>query len=169
MGVVNKVMDWFKLDQDPDNEYVDVEDTQDQDMYEDEESYQKPVNFKTRAFDNDTRYSSKNNSQVRLMPTTAGAVASKMVITQPESFDESGVIGDYLKGQKSVIINLENVNKEDARRIVDFMSGATFMVDGTIQKVSSLIYLFTPRNVEIQNDVEQNQYKQQKASFSWLK
>jgi FtsZ-interacting cell division protein YlmF len=48
------------------------------------------------------------------------------------------------------------------------MSGATFIVEGTIQKVSNLIYLMTPRNVEIQNDVERSQYKQ-KLSFSWMK
>ncbi len=167
MGVVNKVMDWFGVNSE-EEEYEDIENTQTEDIYEEEGAYQRPLNFKSKALDSD-RYSSRNNSQVRLMPTTAGAVASKMVITQPESFDESGAIGDYLKGQKSVIINLENVSKEDARRIIDFMSGATFMVDGTIQKVSSLIYLFTPRNVEIQNDVEQSQYKQQKTSFSWLK
>lgn len=167
MGVVNKVMDWFGVGSD-EEEYEDIENTQAEDIYEEDDVYQKPLNFKSRSFDND-RYSSRNNSQVRLMPTSSGAVSSKMVITQPESFDESGVIGDYLKGQKSVIVNLENVNKEDARRIIDFMSGATFMVDGTIQKVSGLIYLFTPRNVEIQNDVEQSQYKQQKTSFSWLK
>lgn len=166
MGVVNKVMDWFGVNSE-DEEYEDVENTQVEDIYEEDDSYQKPLNFKSRSFDND-KYASKNGSQVRLMPTSANGVSSKMVITQPESFDESGVIGDYLKGQKSVIVNLENVSKEDARRIIDFMSGATFMVDGTIQKVSSLIYLFTPRNVEIQNDVEQSQYKQ-KASFSWLK
>lgn len=167
MGVVNKVMDWFGVNSE-EEEYENIENTQTEDIYEEEGTYQRPLSFKSKALDSD-RYSSRNNSQVRLMPTTAGAVASKMVITQPESFDESGAIGDYLKGQKSVIINLENVSKEDARRIIDFMSGATFMVDGTIQKVSSLIYLFTPRNVEIQNDVEQSQYKQQKTSFSWLK
>ena len=77
-------------------------------------------------------------------------------------------IGAYLKNKKSVIINLENVGKEDARRILDFLSGATFMIEGTIQKVSNLIYLMAPKNVEIQNDVERSQYKQ-KASFSWLK
>ena len=94
--------------------------------------------------------------------------SSKMVITQPTCYADVEEIGEYLKLRKSVIINLENVGKEDAIRILDFLGGATFMVEGTIQKVSNLIYLLTPKDVEIQNDVEKSQYKQ-KMSFSWLK
>ena len=70
-------------------------------------------------------------------------------------------------------IVLKNVGKEDARRVLDFLSGATFMIEGNIQKVSSLIYLMTPRTVEIQNDLENAQASKQQAdqkqSFSWLK
>ncbi len=171
MSVVNKVMDWFGVNSN-DEEYDDVELNEADEVYDEDEDYNRS-SFKPRNVDNierDSRYSrSSANSQVRLVSTNGGATASKMVITQPTCYDEVETIGEYLKGQKSVIINLENVSKEDARRILDFMSGATFMVEGTIQKVSSLIYLFTPKNVEIQNDVEQSQYKQQKMSFSWLK
>ena len=93
-----------------------------------------------------------------------------MVITQPTSFEDVAEIGAYLKNKKSVIINLENVSKEDARRVLDFLGGAAFMIEGTIQQVSNLIYLMAPRDIEIQNDIERGQYKQQqKASFSWLK
>jgi len=95
--------------------------------------------------------------------------SSRMVITQPTCYEDVQEVGDYLKAKKSVIINLENTGKDDARRIIDFLSGATFMIEGTIQKVSNLIYLIAPRTVEIQNDLEKSQYKQQKQSFSWLK
>ena len=94
--------------------------------------------------------------------------SSKMVITQPTCYEDVEEIGEYLKLRKSVIINLENIGKEDARRILDFLSGAAFMIEGTIQKVSNLIYLMTPKDVEIQNDVTRKEDKQ-KASFSWLK
>ena len=107
--------------------------------------------------------------QTKVIPMNTGVSSSKMVITQPTCYDEVEGIGEYLKSRKSIIINLENVGKEDARRILDFLSGATFMVEGTIQRVSNLIYLITPKNVEIQNDLERSQYKQQKMSFSWLK
>ena len=99
--------------------------------------------------------------------------SSRMVITQPTCYNDVEEVGTYLKSKKSVIINLENVGKEDARRVLDFLSGATFMIEGNIQKVSSLIYLMTPRTVEIQNDLENaaanRQQPDQKQSFSWLK
>ena len=102
-----------------------------------------------------------------------GMTSSRMVITQPTCYNDVEEVGTYLKSKKSVIINLENVGKEDARRVLDFLSGATFMIEGNIQKVSSLIYLMTPRTVEIQNDLENaqanRQQPDQKQSFSWLK
>ena len=114
-------------------------------------------------------YSSRNiHTKVIPMNNSLNS-ASKMVITQPSCFEDVQEISEYVKAKKSLIINLENVSKEDARRIIDFLSGATMIIEGTIQKVSNLIYLMTPKNVEVQNDLERSQYKQQKVSLSWLK
>ena len=99
---------------------------------------------------------------------TGTVSTSKVVITQPESYEDVEEIGEYLKQRKSVIVNLESINKEDGKRILDFLSGASFALDGSIQKVSNLIYLMTPNSVEIQNYVERAQYRN-KLSFSWLK
>ena len=104
----------------------------------------------------------------KVVPMSTAVSSSKMVITQPSCYEDVQEIGEYLRCKKAVIINLENVNKEDGQRILDFMSGATFMIEGTIQKVSNLIYLMTPKCVEIQNDVEKRDYKQ-KMNFSWMK
>ena len=65
----------------------------------------------------------------------------KMVITQPTSFEQSEEICNYLKEKKSIIVNLEYVNKDVARRIVDFISGGVHALDGHIQKVSNAIFL----------------------------
>ena len=114
-----------------------------------------------------------NNKQTKVISVNNGVSSSKMVITQPTCYNDVEEVGTYLKNKKSVIINLENVGKEDARRVLDFLSGATFMIEGNIQKVSSLIYLMTPRTVEIQNDLENaqlnRQQQEQRQSFSWLK
>lgn len=113
-----------------------------------------------------------NNKQTRVISVNNGISASKMVITQPTCYNDVEEVGTYLKNKKSVIINLENVGKEDARRVLDFLSGATFMIEGNIQRVSSLIYLMTPRTVDVQNDLENSQYNKQqdqKQSFTWLK
>ncbi len=139
--------------------------------YEDEEMYTQPS--ATRG--GRVRASVKevdDAKQTKVISVNNGMSASKMVITQPTCYNDVEEVGTYLKNKKSVIINLENVGKEDARRVLDFLSGATFMIEGNIQKVSSLIYLMTPRTVEIQNDLENaqaNKQQEQRQSFSWLK
>ena len=92
----------------------------------------------------------------------------KMVITQPTSFEQSEEICNYLKEKKSVIVNLEYVNKDAARRIVDFISGAVFAVDGHIQKVSNSIFLIAPANYEINNEMAREEIKN-KLSVSRIK
>lgn len=92
----------------------------------------------------------------------------RMVITQPTSFDQSDEICSYLKEKKSIIVNLEYVNKDVARRIVDFLSGAVRALDGHIQKVSNSIFLVAPANYDIASDLAREEIKN-KLSVSWLK
>ena len=155
MAVISKFMEKLGIGS-SEPEYDEYEDTEE--ITEDEEE---EVSRPRRSFSN----IEKDYSQ-RSMQTAVSS--SKMVITEPSCYESVQEIGEYLKSKKSVIINLENVSKEEARRILDFLSGAAFMIEGTIQKVSNLIYLMTPRNVEIQDDTKRDEYKQ-KMSFSWLK
>lgn len=92
----------------------------------------------------------------------------KMVITQPTSFEQSEEICNYLKEKKSVIVNLEYVNKDAARRIVDFISGSVHALDGHIQKVSNAIFLVAPVNYDIASNLAREELKN-KVSVSWLK
>ncbi|MBQ3145599.1 MAG: cell division protein SepF [Clostridia bacterium] len=92
----------------------------------------------------------------------------RMVITQPTSFEQSEEICNYLKERKSIIVNLEYVNKDVARRIVDFISGAVHALDGHIQKVSNAIFLIAPVNYEIASDLAREEIKS-KLSVSWLR
>ena len=92
----------------------------------------------------------------------------KMVITQPTSFEQSEEICNYLKEKKSIIVNLEYVNKDVARRIVDFISGGVHALDGHTQKVSNAIFLVAPVNYEIASDLAREEIKN-KLSVSWLK
>lgn len=92
----------------------------------------------------------------------------KMVITQPTSFEQSEEICGYLKEKKSVIINLEYVNKDVARRIIDFMAGAVKALDGHMQKISNAIFLVAPVNYDIASDLAREELRN-KVSVSWLK
>jgi len=92
----------------------------------------------------------------------------RMVITQPTTFEQSEEICNYLKEKKSVIVNLEYVNKDSARRIVDFISGAVQALDGHIQKISNAIFLVAPVNYDIANEIAREEIKS-KLSVSWLR
>lgn len=94
--------------------------------------------------------------------------AVKMVITQPTSFEQSEEICNYLKDKKSIIVNLEYVNKDVARRIIDFLSGGVHALNGHIQKVSNSIFLIAPVNYDIESDLAREELKN-KLSVSWLK
>ena len=91
----------------------------------------------------------------------------KMVISQPTNFEQSEEICGFLKEKKSVIVNLEYVNKDVARRIVDFISGGVYSLDAHIQKVSNSIFLIAPMNYEITNEMAREEIKN-KLSVSWL-
>lgn len=92
----------------------------------------------------------------------------KMVISQPTTFEQSEDICDLLKQKQSIIVNLEYVNKDIARRIIDVVSGAVHALDGHIQKVSNSIFLIAPYNYEITNEMAREEIKN-KLSVSWLK
>ena len=90
------------------------------------------------------------------------------VVNMPQTFEQSDEICALLKERKSVIVNLEYVNKDVARRIVDFISGGVYALDGYIQKISNSIFLVAPSNYEITNEMAREEMKS-KLSVSWLK
>ena len=159
--MINKFMGMLGL-VDTEEDYVDeVEETV-------EEVYERPVRA---GYFGKKDSEEKISRSAKVLPMTGASpvvTSSKMVITEPQCFDDVKEISEHLKERRSVIVNLETVTKEDQRRIIDFLSGATYVIDGSMQKISSLIYLITPKNVEIQNDIEKTQYRS-KLSFSWMK
>lgn len=78
---------------------------------------------------------------------------SKMVLVEPRSFNEVQEIADHLRARKVVIINLHRVREDHARRMIDFLGGTVYALDGSIQKVGKDIYLCTPDNVEVQGNI----------------
>ena len=104
----------------------------------------------------------------KIVPLNAQGQSVKMVISQPTTFEQSEEICSLLKEKKSVIVNLEYVNKDVARRIVDFISGGVYAQDGHIQKISNSIFLIAPMNYEITNEMAREEIKS-KLSVSWLK
>ena len=79
----------------------------------------------------------------------AGTNAFKLVVIEPKSFDECPKLVDSLKGRRPVIINLEKIETETAKKIFDFLSGATYALNENVQKVANNIFIFAPESVDI--------------------
>ena len=153
-ALMNKVWDLFGMD------------TAEPDEYDEENVYDYQDDQEDEAIDDRKIFGRKNNNKVVNMPQSGQAI--KMVISQPTTFEQSDEICAFLKERKSVIVNLEYVNKDVARRIVDFISGGVYALDGYIQKVSNSIFLVAPSNYEITNDMAREEMKS-KLSVSWLR
>ncbi|WP_243276882.1 cell division protein SepF [Desulfallas sp. Bu1-1] len=91
----------------------------------------------------------------------------RVVVAEPRSFDDVQGIADNLKSRRPVIINLEQAEPELAKRVVDFVSGATYALDGSMQKVGKGIFLFVPNNVDI--DSVAGEQAREKGIFAWMK
>lgn len=155
-AIMNKVWDLFGMDAEREKDY---DETTEEDVnYYEEPEEEEPEDRK--IFGNIGR-----KSKVVPMSQTQQI---KMVISQPTTFEQSEEICNFLKEKKSVIVNLEYVNKDVARRIVDFISGGVFALDGHIQKISNSIFLIAPFNYEITNEMAREEIKN-KLSVSWLK
>ena len=118
--------------------------------------------------DKGTSLTTTNNNKKNKVVGMPGMQQVKVVISQPSTFEQSEEICEHLKEKKSIIVNLEYVNKDVARRIVDFISGAVYGLDGNIQKISNSIFLVAPFNYEITNEVMKEDIKN-KLSVSWIK
>ncbi len=153
-AIMEKVFDLFRMDPAEDRE-------DDKEEYEVEE-----VENEEEEQDQEER---------KLWGRKSGKVVSmtqvqqvKMVISQPTTFEQAATICDLLKQKKSVIVNLEYVNKDVARRIIDVVSGAVHALDGHMQKISNSIVLIAPFNYDIENEMAREEIKN-KLSVSWLR
>ncbi|MBM6919057.1 cell division protein SepF [Intestinimonas butyriciproducens] len=101
--------------------------------------------------DNDRaeRAARRNNKVVNINTTTQLSV----VLVKPEKFENAAEIADNLRQRRTVVLNLEDTAKEPARRLVDFLSGVTYALDGKIKKVAASTYIITPYNVDILGDL----------------
>jgi cell division inhibitor SepF len=90
------------------------------------------------------------------MNKALNAITSRfdLVVTEPSCFDECPKLVDSLKARKPIIINLEKVETDVARKIFDFLSGATYALNGNMQKIANNIFVFVPENVNVSSPAE---------------
>ena len=124
--------------------------------YEDEEedTYEEdftPVNTRepVRDRERDRDYDRRNNKVVNIHTTTQ----LQVVLVKPERFENASEIADHLREKRTVVLNLEQTDKNIARRLIDFLSGVAYANEGTNKKVALSTYTITPYNVEILGDL----------------
>lgn len=79
--------------------------------------------------------------------------SNKMILLEPRAYSESQQIADHLKKRNAVVVNLKRVTSDQAKRIIDFLSGTIYAIGGDLQKIGGGIFLCTPNNVNIQGKI----------------
>ncbi|WP_274363338.1 cell division protein SepF [Paenibacillus thermotolerans] len=133
MGVMNKFMNFFGLQEE-------------EELNEREQAYD--VNEEPETNPNEVR-KIKNN----VVSLHSSQKSSKLVLCEPRNYEETQNIADHLRVRKAVLVNLQRVRPEQAMRIVDFLSGTVYALNGSISKVGPNIFVCTPDSVEIQGTI----------------
>lgn len=91
---------------------------------------------------------------------------NKMILVEPRAYSETQQIADHLKRRNSVVVNLKRVTNDQARRIIDFLSGTLYAIGGELQKLGNGIYLCTPKNVNVEGRIsDEETEKKNKAKI----
>lgn len=84
--------------------------------------------------------------------TGMGAAPIEMKVVKPESFSSVTQIADHLLNRRTVVLNLEATNKETARRLIDFLTGVAYSIEGKIKRVANNTFIITPNNVDVSGE-----------------
>lgn len=86
----------------------------------------------------------------------------KMILLEPRAYSESQQIADHLKKRNTVVVNMKRVTPDQAKRIVDFLSGTVYALGGDLQKIGAGIFLCTPKNVNVEGAITDDEDKNKK-------
>ena len=154
VNVLKKAWGMFNMNGTDNEPELEDEEIYDDAEYEDEEDDENT---------NKGLFGIKSNKKVQPMNS-----AVKMVILQPTKIEQATEVCDLLRDRKSVIMNLEFLNKDVARRMIDMVSGAAHVLDGHMEKISNSICLVAPFNYDIKMD-EFNETRTKNSAVQFLK
>ena len=151
MSFLTKIMDTMRLNEEDDDYFLDDEE------YEDDKIEKKSI-FTSKK--NDDYYDDEDaEPKPRFFPRSSSKVvpmkrSMEVSLVKPTSIEDSREICDYLLAGKAVVLNMEGIHTEVAQRIIDFTSGATYSMNGNLQKISSYIFVLGPSSVDITGDLQ---------------
>ena len=134
MSIVSKVKTFFALD---DEEYE----------YEEEYAQEEATPMKTN------KSAVQANKQQNVVSLQSIQKSSKLVLLEPRAYADAQEIANHLKNRRGVVVNLQRISPDQARRIVDFLSGTVYAIAGDIQRIGSNIFLCTPENVDVSGSI----------------
>lgn len=135
MGVMNRVMNFFGLQEEEEEAVIQ---SNKQPEYQEESEYNNV---------NETRKSKGNIVSIHSQKNT------RVILNEPKNYDDTQEIADHLRLRRPVVVNLHRSEPEQALRIVDFLSGTVYALNGSISKIGHNIFLCTPDTVEIQGAI----------------
>ncbi len=152
MSLLSKLMDTMRLgpEEDEDGYYLDED-------FDEEEPPRKPLfggkknsgDYEEEEEPEKPRFLGRSNPKVVPMRRSM-----EVTMIKPTSMEDSRDICDFLLAGKAVVLNMEGIHTEVAQRIIDFTSGATYSMNGNLQKISSYIFIATPDSVELSGDFQ---------------
>ena len=121
------------------------DDTETEDILKD---YDTEVTREKKSKQNDDS-AKKDNKIVNINATTQ----LEVVLVKPEAYADGSIVADHLINRRTVVLNLESTNKEVSRRLLDFLSGVAYAIDGQIKRVANSTFIITPYNVGVVGDI----------------
>lgn len=94
--------------------------------------------------------------------------SGKMILLEPRAYSESQQIADHLKKRNTVVVNMKRVTPDQAKRIVDFLSGTVYALGGDLQKIGAGIFLCTPKNVDVEGAITEEDDKKKNKNDDYL-
>lgn len=122
------------------------------DDYESESDYSEAVPS-TIGFDDEysaPRTSTIKSSKTLSIPATAHL---QVIVVKPERYGDAAAIADHFKNKRTVVLNLDNTNKDVASRLIDFLGGVAYALDGELKRIANMTYIIVPINVDISGDM----------------
>lgn len=133
----------------------------------DEEGDEYDANGEYDAIEIDTEPKTSLFEQAKYSKTTEAVKAlnankdSHLVLFEPRSFGDTQKIATYLKARKATVVNLHRLQKDQAKRVVDFLSGVIYAIEGDIQRIGPKIFLCTPRNISVAGTIDLDDEEQE--------
>lgn len=131
--------------------------------YEYEEQYVEEETVPAKA-NKQTQHQQKQQNIVSLQSVQK---SSKLVLLEPRAYADAQEIADHLKNRRGVVVNLQRISPDQARRIVDFLSGTVYAIAGDIQRIGSNIFLCTPENVDVSGSISGYAQEDELEDIRW--